>query len=91
MLRVILFLQIVLLGLFTGSGYLIYQELLLISNEVDNALVVIADIQALLPKLESAIDTVNNLEEVFQNLTGISEILNLLLKLLLFCLSRQNI
>ncbi len=79
MLRVILFLQIVLLGLFTGSGYLIYKELLLISNEVDNALVVIADIQALLPKLESAIDTVNNLDEVFENLTGISEILNLLL------------
>ncbi len=79
MLRVILFLQIVLLGLFTGSGYLIYQELLLISTEVDNALVVISDIQALLPKLESAIDTVNNLDEVFQNLTGISEILNLLL------------
>tara|TARA_B110000003_G_scaffold54252_1_gene54146 strand:+ start:6091 stop:6351 length:261 start_codon:yes stop_codon:yes gene_type:complete len=79
LLRVILFLQIVLLGLFTGSGYLIYQELLLISNEVDNALVVIADIQALLPKLESAIDTVNNLDEVFENLTGISEILNLLL------------
>ena len=79
MLRVILFLQIVLLGLFTGSGYLIYQELLLISNEVDNALVVIADIQALLPKLESAIDTVNNLDEVFENLTGLSEILNLLL------------
>tara|TARA_E500000081_G_scaffold61206_2_gene63628 strand:+ start:138 stop:398 length:261 start_codon:yes stop_codon:yes gene_type:complete len=79
LLRVILFLQIFLLGLFTGSGYLIYQELLLISNEVDNALVVIADIQALLPKLESAIDTVNNLDEVFENLTGISEILNLLL------------
>ena len=79
MLRVILFLQIVLLGLFTGSGYLIYQELLLISSEVDNALVVIADIQALLPKLESAIDTVNNLDEVFENLTGLSEILNLLL------------
>ena len=38
-----------------------------------------ADIQALLPKLESAIDTVNNLDEVFENLTGISEILNLLL------------
>tara|TARA_B100001093_G_scaffold127948_1_gene120426 strand:+ start:1286 stop:1546 length:261 start_codon:yes stop_codon:yes gene_type:complete len=79
LLRVILFLQIVLLGLFTGSGYLIYQELLLISTEVDNALVVISDIQALLPKLESAIDTVNNLDEVFENLTGISEILNLLL------------
>ncbi len=79
MLRVILILQIILLGLFIGTGYLVYQELLLISSEVDNALAVISDIQTLLPKFESAIDTVNNLEEVFQNLTGISEILSLLL------------
>ena len=79
MLRVILILQIILLGLFIGTGYLVYQELLLMSSEVDNALAVISDIQTLLPKFESAIDTVNNLEEVFQNLTGISEILSLLL------------
>ena len=79
MLRVILILQIILLGLFIGTGYLVYQELLLISSEVDNALAVISDIQTLLPKFESAIDTVNNLEEVFKNLTGISEILSLLL------------
>ena len=79
MLRVILFLQIALLGLLIGAGYFVYQELLLISSEVDNALQVISEIQALLPKLESAIDTVNNLEEVFQNLSGISEILSLLL------------
>ena len=79
MLRVILFLQIALLGLFIGACYFVYQELLLISSEVDNALLVISEIQALLPKLESAIDTVNNLEEVFQNLSGISEILSLLL------------
>ena len=79
MLRIILILQIILLGLFIGTGYLVYQELLLISSEVDNALAVISDIQTLLPKFESAIDTVNNLEEVFQNLTGISEILSLLL------------
>ena len=79
MLRVILILQIILLGLFIGTGYLVYQELLLISSEVDSALAVISDIQTLLPKFESAIDTVNNLEEVFKNLTGISEILSLLL------------
>jgi hypothetical protein len=79
LLRVILILQIILLGLFIGTGYLVYQELLLISSEVDNALAVISDIQTLLPKFESAIDTVNNLEEVFKNLTGISEILSLLL------------
>ena len=79
MLRIILILQIILLGLFIGTVYLVYQELLLISSEVDNALAVISDIQTLLPKFESAIDTVNNLEEVFQNLTGISEILSLLL------------
>ena len=45
----------------------------------ERALQVISEIEALLPKLDSAIDTVNNLEEVFQNLSGISEILSLLL------------
>jgi hypothetical protein len=79
LLRVILFLQIALLGLFIGVSYFAYQELLLISSEVDNALMIISEIQTLLPKLDSAIDTVNNLEEVFQNLSGISEILSLLL------------
>ena len=49
------------------------------SGEVDSALVVIADIQSLLPKLEVEVDTVISLEKAFQSLAGISEILTLLL------------
>ena len=49
------------------------------ASEVDNALVVIADIQSLLPKLEVAVDTVISLETAFQSLAGISDVLTLLL------------
>ena len=79
MLKLILFFQIVLLTLFLGAGYFLYSELQILSTEVDNALLVINDIQSLLPKLEVAIDTVISLEAAFQSLSGINEILTLLL------------
>ena len=79
MLKLILFFQIVLLTLFLGAGYFLYTELQTLSTEVDNALLVINDIQSLLPKLEVAIDTVISLEEAFQSLSGINDILTLLL------------
>ena len=62
-----------------GAGYFLYSELQALSSEVDNALSVISDIQALLPKLEIAVDTVISLETAFQSLAGISELLTLLL------------
>ena len=62
-----------------GAGYFLYSELQALSSEVDNALLVISDIQALLPKLEIAVDTVISLETAFQSLAGISELLTLLL------------
>jgi len=65
--------------LFLGAGYFLYSELQILSTEVDNALVVISDIQNLLPKLEVAVDTVISLEEGFQSLSGLSDILNVLL------------
>jgi len=68
-----------LLTLFLGAGYFLYSELQILSTEVDNALVVISDIQNLLPKLEVAVDAVISLEEGFQSLSGLSDILNLLL------------
>ena len=80
MLKLILFFQIVLLTLFLGAGYFLYLELQTLSTEVDNALAVIADIQSLLPKLEVAVDTVISLETAFQSLSGLSEILTLLLE-----------
>mgnify|MGYP003324932958 FL=1 len=79
MLKLILFFQIVLLTLFLGAGYFLYSELQILSTEVDNALLVINDIQSLLPKLEVAIDTVISLEAAFQSLSGINDILTLLL------------
>jgi hypothetical protein len=68
-----------LLTLFLSAGYFLYSELQTLSTEVDNALVVISDIQNLLPKLEVAVDTVISLEEGFQSLSGLSDILNVLL------------
>ena len=67
------------LTLFLGAGYFLYSELQTLSTEVDNALSVINDIQSLLPKLEVAIDTVISLEAAFQSLSGINDILTLLL------------
>ena len=67
------------LTLFLGAGYFLYSELQTLSTEVDNALLVINDIQSLLPKLEVAIDTVISLEAAFQSLSGINDILTLLL------------
>ena len=79
MLKLILFLQVVLLTLFLGAGYFIYVEMGAISSALDEAMGVIAEIQNLLPKLEVAVDTVISLETAFQSLAGISDILTLLL------------
>tara|TARA_X000000368_G_scaffold358646_1_gene301667 strand:- start:181 stop:441 length:261 start_codon:yes stop_codon:yes gene_type:complete len=78
LLKLILFLQIILLTLFLGTVYFLYSELQTLSSEVENALVVITDIQNLLPKLEVAIDSVITLEAAFQSLSGLSDILSIL-------------
>ena len=78
MLKLILFLQIILLTLFLGTAYFLYSELQTLSIEVDNALVVITDIQKLLPKLEVPIASVISLETAFESLSGLSDILSIL-------------
>ena len=79
MLKLILFLQIVLLTLFFGAGYFIYLEIGAISSALEEAMGVIAEIQNLLPKLEVAVDTVISLEATFQSLAGINDLLTMLL------------
>ena len=79
MLKLILFLQVVLLTLFFGAGYFIYLEIGAISSALEEAMGVIGEIQNLLPKLEVAVDTVLSLEAAFQSLAGISDILTMLL------------
>ena len=79
MLKLILFLQVVLLTLFFGAGYFVYLEIGAISSALEEAMGVIGEIQNLLPKLEVAVDTVISLEAAFQSLAGISDILTMLL------------
>ena len=79
MLKLILFLQVVLLTLFFGAGYFVYLEIGAISSALKEAMGVIAEIQNLLPKLEVAVDTVISLEAAFQKLAGINDLLTVLL------------
>ena len=79
MLKLILFLQVVLLTLFFGAGYFVYLEIGAISSALEEAMGVIAEIQNLLPKLEVAVDTVILLEAAFQKLAGINDLLTVLL------------
>ena len=79
MLKLILFLQVVLLTLFIGAGYFLYLEIGAISSALEEAMGVITEIQNLLPKLEVAVDTVISLEAAFQNLAGINDLLTVLL------------
>ena len=79
MLKLILFLQIVLLTLFFGAGYIVYLEIGAISSALEEAMGVIAEIQNLLPKLEVAVDTVISLEAAFQSLAGVNDLLTMLL------------
>ena len=79
MLKLILFLQVVLLTLFLGAGYFVYLEIGAISSALEQAMGVISEIQNLLPKLEVAVDTVISLEAAFQKLAGINDLLTVLL------------
>jgi hypothetical protein len=76
LLKVVLFLQVVLLVLFLGAGYFIYIEVGAISSALEEAMGVIADIQDLLPKLDATTEVVTSLQgqfdEAFQTLNNLS-------------------
>lgn len=76
MLKAVLFLQVVLLVLFLGAGYFIYNEVGAISSALEEAMGVIADIQDLLPKLDATTEVVTSLQgqfdEAFQTLNDLS-------------------
>ena len=79
MLKLVLFLQVLIMSMLLAAGYFAYLELGAISSAIQDALGVIADIKEILPKLDSAINTINELDSVFESLSGISEVLNMLL------------
>ena len=78
MLKLVLFLQVLILILFVLFGFIVYQEGKAVSENLTDALVVIDEVKAILPKLDLALDSINQLQTVFDSLESLSEILSIL-------------
>ena len=78
MLKLVLFLQVVILILFGIFGIVVFQQAQIVSNNLNEALVVIDEVSAILPKLDIALDSINQLESVFDSLESLSSVLSLL-------------
>jgi len=78
MLKLVLFLQVLILILFALFGAFVYLEGKAVSENLNDALVVIDEVQAILPKLDLALDSINQLQTVFDSLESLSEILSIL-------------
>ena len=78
MLKLVLFLQVVILILFGIFGIVVFQQAQIASNNLNEALVVIDEVSAILPKLDIALDSINQLESVFDSLESLSSVLSLL-------------
>ena len=78
MLKLVLFLQVVILILLGIFGIVIFQQAQIASDNLNEALVVINEVSAILPKLDIALDSINQLEAVFDSLESLSSVLSLL-------------
>ena len=78
MLKLVLFLQVVILILFGIFGIVVFQQAQIASDNLDEALLVIDEVSAILPKLDIALDSINQLETVFDSLESLSSVLSLL-------------
>ena len=78
MLKLVLFLQVVILILLGIFGIVIFQQAQIAGDNLDEALVVIGEVSAILPKLDVALDSINQLESVFDSLENLSSVLSLL-------------
>ncbi|MCH1525425.1 MAG: hypothetical protein L7S06_03505 [Candidatus Actinomarina sp.] len=78
MLKLVLFLQVVILIVFGTFAIVIFQQAQTAADNLDQALVVIGEVSAILPKLDVALDSINQLEAVFDDLESLSSVLSLL-------------
>ena len=78
MLKLVLFLQVLILILFALFGFFVYQEGKVLTENLNDALIVIDEVKAILPKLDLALDSINQLQTVFDSLESLSEILSIL-------------
>ena len=78
MLKLVLFLQVVILIVFAIFGIFVYQQAQIASENLNDALTVIDEVSAILPKLDIALDSINQLQSVFESLESLSNVLSLL-------------
>ena len=78
MLKLVLFLQVVILIVFGTFAIVVFQQAQTATDNLNEALVVIGEVSAILPKLDVALDSINQLEAVFDDLESLSSVLSLL-------------
>ena len=78
MLKLVLFLQVLILIVLAFFGIFVYQQAQIASDSINDALTVIDEVSAILPKLDIALDSINQLQSVFECLESLSNVLTLL-------------
>ena len=78
MLKIVLVLQVLILVLFGILLFYVQNTIGDISTQVSSAMVVIENMQNVLPEIEEAVDNFNQLEPLFENLGKLSDLLSVL-------------
>jgi hypothetical protein len=77
-LKIVLVLQVLILALFGLLLFYVQNTIGDLSTQVSSAMVVIENMQNVLPEIEEAIDNFNQLEPLFENLGKLSDLLSVL-------------
>ena len=78
MLKLVLSLQVLTLIIFALFGFFVFQQIEVVTEDLNEALLVIDEVSAILPKLDSALDSINQLQTAFESLESLSNVLSLL-------------
>ena len=78
MLRIVLALQLLILLMFGYFVLNIQSTVNELSLQLESALLVVEDIKTVLPEIEEAVDSFNQLKPLFENLGKLSELLSVL-------------
>jgi len=78
MLKLVLSLQVLTLIIFALFGFFVFQQIEVVTEDLNEALLVIDEVSAILPKLDVALDSINQLQTAFESLESLSNVLSLL-------------
>ena len=78
MLKIVLVLQVLILALFGFLLFYVQNTIGDLSTQVSSAMVVIENMQNVLPEIEEAVENFNQLEPLFENLGKLSDLLSVL-------------